>query len=107
MSKCAVFQILLNKIHLYFCVPFPLRSLNYGYRIGSLSVTQKRGIITCIPKPNKSRHFLKKWRPISLLIVVYKLASTVIANRLKTVLVNVINKDQKGFISGRFIGENI
>ena len=37
----------------------------------------------------------------------YKLASTVIANRLKTILDKVINEDQKGFISGRFIGENI
>ena len=36
-----------------------------------------------------------------------KLACTVIANCLKTVLDNVINEDQKGFISGRFIGENI
>ena len=24
-SKCSVFQILLDKIHLYFCDPFPLR----------------------------------------------------------------------------------
>ena len=32
-----------------------LNSLNYGYRTGSLSVTQKQGVITCIPKPNKSR----------------------------------------------------
>ena len=39
--------------------------------------------------------------------VVYKLASAVIANRLKTVLDKIIFKDQKGFISGRFIGENI
>ena len=84
-----------------------LRSINHGYRTGSLSITQKQGIITCIPKPNKSRHYLKNWRPISLLNVVYKLASTVIANRLKTILDKVINEDQKGFISGRFIGENI
>ena len=34
---------------------FILRSLNYGYRNGSLSITQKQGVITCIPKPNKSR----------------------------------------------------
>ena len=33
--------------------------------------------------------------------------SSVIANRLKSVLDKVISKDQKGFISGRFIGENI
>ena len=34
---------------------FILRSLNYGYRYGNLSVTQKQGVITCIPKPNKCR----------------------------------------------------
>lgn len=86
---------------------FILRSLNYAYKSGSLSVTQKQGIITCIPKPNKSRHLLKNWRPISLLNVIYKLASSVIANRIKTVLDSIVHEDQKGFISGRFIGENI
>ena len=50
---------------------FILRSLNYGYRNGSLSITQKQGLITCLPKPNKSRLSLKKWRPISLLNVIY------------------------------------
>ena len=37
----------------------------------------------------------------------YKLASTVIANRFKKVLNNVINENQKGFMAGRFLGENI
>ena len=86
---------------------FVLRSLNYAYRTGQLSVTQKQGVITCLPKPNKNRHFLKNWRPISLLNVVYKLASTVIANRIKIVLDSLIHEDQKGFIAGRLIGENI
>ena len=86
---------------------FILRSLNYGYRSGSLSVTQKQGIITCLPKPNKSRENLKNWRPISLLNVIYKMASAVISNRLKLVLHNLIHEGQKGFIAGRFIGENI
>ena len=70
-------------------------------------MTQKQGVITCLPKPNKSRHYLKNWRPISLLNVVYKLPSSVISNRLKTVLDKLINQDQKGFIAGRFIGENV
>ena len=35
------------------------------------------------------------------------MASTVISNRLKGVLDKLIHQDQKGFISGRFIGENI
>ena len=84
-----------------------LKSLNYGYRTGSLSVTQKQGVITCIPKPNKSRISLKNWRPISLLNVIYKLASAVISNRIKKELDSVINENQKGFIAGRFLGENI
>ncbi|MCU7951730.1 MAG: reverse transcriptase family protein, partial [gamma proteobacterium symbiont of Bathyaustriella thionipta] len=86
---------------------FILRSLNYGYNIGELSITQKQGIITCIPKDNKPKIFLKNWRPLTLLDTVYKLASGAIANRIKTVLDLIINKDQTGFIKGRSIVENI
>ena len=38
---------------------FILKSLNYGYKTGSLSITQRQGIITCLPKPNKSPFLLK------------------------------------------------
>ena len=86
---------------------FVLRSLNHGYTIGELSITQKQGIITCIPKDNKPKIFLKNRRPLTLLDTVYKLASGTIANRIKTVLDNIINKDQTGFIKGRSIVENI
>ena len=39
--------------------------------------------------------------------VTYKMASTVISNILKGVLNKLIRQDQKSFIYGRFIGENI
>ena len=42
-----------------------------------------------------------------MLKVVYKMAPVAIANRLKLTLDNLIHENQKGFISGRFIGENI
>ena len=84
-----------------------LKSINYAYRHGLLSVTQTQGIITCLPKPNKARNIFKNWRPISLLKVIYKMMSAAIANRLKTVLSKLVNQDQKGFITGRYIGENI
>ena len=85
---------------------FVFRSIRYGYNQGELSVTQKQGIITCIPKGDKPRQYMKNWRPISLLNTVYKLASSCIAERIKSVLPTLISTDQTGFIPGRFIGEN-
>ena len=85
---------------------FVLRSLNLGYEIGELSITQRQGIITCIPKENKPKQFLKNWRPLTLLDTVYKIASGAIANRIKLVIDKLIDKDQTGFIKGRYIGEN-
>jgi len=49
---------------------------------------------------------MKNWRPISLLNVVYKIASGSIANRIKTILNQIISENQTGFIKGRYIGEN-
>ena len=39
---------------------FVLRSLNYGFLTNELSVTQKQGIITCIPKGDKDKKILEK-----------------------------------------------
>ena len=73
-----------------------------------LSVTQKQGLITCIPKDSRpSKQFLKNWPPLTLLDTVYKIASETIANRMKTILDLFMNKDQTGFIKGRSIVENL
>ena len=82
-----------------------LRAFNLCYKKGILSVTLRQSIINCIPKGDKPRQYLKNWRPISLLCVLYKLLSTVIANRLKGVLDHIISKSQSGFIQGRNICE--
>ena len=74
--------------------------------MGNLSITQRQGIITCIPKDNKPKQFLKNWRPLTLLDTVYKIGSGSIANRFKSVLNDIISNDQTGFLKGRFIGEN-
>ena len=85
---------------------FVLRGINHSDNIGELSVSQQEGIITIIPKENKSRWLLTNYRPIYLLNTIYKLASAGIANRLKTVITKLMNTDQSGFISGRNISEN-
>ena len=87
--------------------PFVVRALNESFTDGELSTVQKEGIVICIPKNGKSKEYIKNWRPISLLNVVYKIGATCIANRLKSILSKLINDDQTGFVKNRFIGDNI
>lgn len=86
---------------------FVVNSINHSFKTGEFSNTQKEGIITCIPKGNKSKKLIKNWRPISLLNISYKIATGCIANRIKKVLPLIVDMDQSGFISGRFTGDNI
>ena len=84
-----------------------LEALNYGFEIGTLSISQKRGIIKLIPKKTEELYYVKNWRLLTLLNCNYKIATKAIANRLKIHLHKLINNDQTGFLKGRFIGENI
>jgi len=85
---------------------FLTRSIQLAFISGELSITQKRGVLTCIPKGDKPREFLKNWRPISLLTSDYKLITSIMAKRMKMVLTDVISSDQRGFLSDRYIEEN-
>ena len=86
---------------------FLIDALNMSFSKGYLSISQRRGLITLLPKKNKHRQYLKNWRPITLLNCDYKIAAKSIATRLKKVLPHLINNDQTAFLKGRFIGENI
>lgn len=84
-----------------------LNSLNYSLNNESLSISQKQGIITLIPKEGKDLDYLKNWRPLTLLNQDYKYLTTIIANRFKYLLPKIISTDQNGFVPSRFIGYNI
>ena len=87
-------------------IKIPLvKCLNERLDNGKFSVSQRQGLITCIPKEGKPKHFLKNWRPITLLNVDFKIASACIANRINPILRNIISETQKGFLKGRYIGE--
>ena len=86
---------------------FIVRSINDGFTKGVLSVTQREGVITCIPKDNKPRNQIKNYTPISFLNCIYKIASGVIALRIKNTFHKLIHTDQTRFIAGRYIWENI
>ena len=82
-------------------------SLNTAYSRGQLSISQRRGVVTLIPKADSDTLKLTNWRPITLLNVDYKIASKAIATRIKKVLPHLIHCDQTGFMKDRFIGQNI
>ena len=82
-------------------------SLNYAFECGELAISQRRGIITLIPKKDKDKTLLENWRPISLLNTEYKIATRAIASRLSKILPCIIHSDQTGYVKKRFIGQNI
>ena len=59
-----------------------VESINYGFEKGQLSICQRRGIITLVPKKDKPTNLLCNLRPISLLNTDYKNCHE--SNRKKT-----------------------
>ena len=80
-----------------------VNALNLSYQTGHLSELQKQ---LCYLNLAKIRVFCKTG-DLCLLNVDYKIATKVIANRIKPLLPSIINKSQTGFMKGRYIGENI
>jgi hypothetical protein len=63
-----------------------LNCLNESLEKGTFSISQRQGLLTCLPKEGKEKPMLKNWRPITLLCVDFKLATSCMANRLKPIL---------------------
>ena len=84
-----------------------VQSINHAYDKGELSICQKRGVITLLPKKDKPTNVLNNLRPITLLNIDYKIATKVIANRLAKVLPDIISPNQTGYVKKRYIGENV
>lgn len=77
-------------------------SLNNG-----MSVDMLRSITTLIAKKDRDPLRIGNWRPISLLNTDYKIIAKSFVNRLNKILPYNIDEDQKGFVKGRYIGENL
>ena len=67
--------------------------LNECYRRGSLTDSQRGGLLRLVFKKDDKR-LAKNWRPISLLNTDYKPASKAITERLKPVMESIVHRDQ-------------
>ena len=71
-----------------------------------LPINKRLGIISCLPKGDKPRQFLKNWRPKTLLHYFYIRISGCLSQRLKSTLNFLISETQSGFMKGRYIRVN-
>ena len=71
---------------------------------GCLGESQRKGIITIIPKSNDTLD-INNYRPISLLCVDYKILAKILAERIKCVLMKVIHNKQFCGVPGRSINQ--
>ena len=58
-----------------------------------------------IPKEQKDQRHLSNWRPLTRLNTLYKLISSILAERLNKVLNRILGPHQKAYIPDRFISE--
>ena len=85
---------------------FIIKAINCIFYIKKLPISKRLGIISCLPKGDKPRQYLKNWRPITLLNVLYKIISGCLSHRIKDTLDHIISETQSGFLKRRYIGEN-
>ena len=83
-----------------------IKKLLYSFFEGQLSESQRRGLLSLIPKARKDLRYLKSWRPVSLLATDYKILAKALATKLQQVISTLVNSDQVGYITDRYIGEN-
>ncbi|KAJ0941283.1 putative RNA-directed DNA polymerase [Helianthus annuus] len=79
-----------------------LNLMSYFFESGRINVGCGSSFIALVPK-KRDPLSLNDYRPISLVGVINKVVSKVLANRLKKVLGSVISDSQSAFLSGRFI----
>lgn len=87
--------------------PLLIRTFNWVLQTGEIPPSWSEALISVIPKEDKDKQECGNYRPISVLNVDYKLFTSILARRLESILPELINLDQTGFIQQRQTMDNI
>ena len=82
---------------------YMMKSFEESIKEGVMATSQRQSVIRLIPKKDKSPLELKNWRPISLMNTDTKILAKALAERLKTVLPDLVSEEQNAYLSGRII----
>lgn len=74
---------------------------------GESPASWRQAIISVIPKMGKDKRECSSYRPISILNMDYRLFTSIIAERLKNIIPEIIDEDQTGFLKNRQIQDSI
>lgn len=72
---------------------------------GGMTSEMNRSLIVLVPKVENSRT-VKEFRPISLLLGIYKIVAKILANRIRLLVPKLVHPSQAGFVRGRSLAES-
>lgn len=83
-----------------------VQAIQQFFQTGTLPREVNVALITLIPKCANASTVKEFWH-IACCIVLYKIISKILANRMKRVLTTVVSDSQSAFVPGRLIFDNI
>lgn len=87
--------------------PLLLRTFNWVLQTDEIPSSWHEAFILVIPKENKDKRESGNDRPISVIIVDYKLFTSILAHQIGNILPEIIHLQQKGFLQQRQTMDNI
>ena len=81
-------------------------TFNESFDQGTLTDSQRCSVLSLIFKKGDTEDIVN-YRPISLTNVDYRILAFVLANRVQSVINDIVSHDQNAYIKNRYIGYNI